>query len=148
MKLQPASKKEIKRVTIGTAVCDCLLVAALFLLSQFDIGTFDLKRILLGVLCGSLVSVGCFVAMCITIQNAVGIEEQKQMKAKFQLSYNARTFIQAIWIVAAFLLEPIHFIAGAAPVFFPMVTILFFQDTGRLNPSDTSDSETPGSSEA
>lgn len=148
MKLQPASKKEIKRVTIGTAVCDCLLVAALFLLSQFDIGTFDLKRILLGVLCGSLVSVGCFVAMCITIQNAVGIEDQKQMKAKFQLSYNARTFIQAIWIVAAFLLEPIHFIAGAAPVFFPKVTILFLQATGRLNPSDTSDSETPGSSEA
>ena len=41
MKLQPASKREIRRIAIGTAACDGILIAGLFLLSQFDIGSFD-----------------------------------------------------------------------------------------------------------
>ena len=36
MILQPASRKEVKRVTVGTLVCDVLMVAGLFLASQFD----------------------------------------------------------------------------------------------------------------
>ena len=38
MKLQPASRKEITRISIGTLVCDGIMIAALFLLSQFGIG--------------------------------------------------------------------------------------------------------------
>ena len=47
MKLQSASLKEIRRISIGTVACDGIMVAGLFLLSQFDIGKFDLFRILL-----------------------------------------------------------------------------------------------------
>ena len=32
MKLQPASRKEIRRITLGTLVCDGILLIALFLL--------------------------------------------------------------------------------------------------------------------
>ena len=46
MKLQPASRKEIRRITLGTLACDGIMIAGLFLLSQFDMGTFDLPRIL------------------------------------------------------------------------------------------------------
>ena len=35
MKLQAASKKEISRIAVGTLVCDVIMVAGLFLLSQF-----------------------------------------------------------------------------------------------------------------
>ena len=45
MKLQPASRKEITRITIGTLVCDGIMIAGLFLLSQFGIGQFDFFRI-------------------------------------------------------------------------------------------------------
>ena len=41
MKLQAASKKEISRIAVGTLVCDGIMVAALFLLSEFGIGTFS-----------------------------------------------------------------------------------------------------------
>ena len=51
MKLQSASRKEIARIAKGTVVCDVLLVAGLFLLSQFDIGTFS-YRIFVGALGG------------------------------------------------------------------------------------------------
>lgn len=136
MKLQESSKKEIKRIAVGTAVCDLILVAALFLLSQFDIGTFELGKILLSALIGSLVAIGCFTAMCITIQNAVNIEDKRKMQAKFQLSYNTRMIVQAGWAVIAFLVPQFHFIAGAAPVLFPKLTLLYLQATGKLLPPD------------
>ena len=136
MKLQPASQREVKRITVGTAVCDVLLVAGLFLASQFDIGTFDLGRILLSAAIGSVIAVLNFALMCLTVQSAVGMADQKQMKAKFQLSYNVRMIIQAGWTVAAFLIPGLHFVAGAAPVIFPKVTILYLQAKGKLLPPD------------
>lgn len=135
MKLQPASRKEVTRIAIGTACCDLILIAALFLLSQFGIGTFSFGKILISALCGSVIAILNFAVMCLTVQSAVGMTDQKQMKAKFQLSYNARMIIQSAWVVAAFLIPQIHFIAGAAPVLFPKVTILYLQATGKLMPA-------------
>ena len=104
MILQPASRKEVKRVAVGTLVCDVLLVAGLFLASQFDIGTFDLGKILISAAIGSCVAVLNFALMCLTVQSALGMTDQKKMKAKFQLSYNARMILQAGWTVIAFLI--------------------------------------------
>ncbi len=136
MKLQPASRKEVRRIAAGTAVCDIILVAGLFLASQFDIGTFDPGKILISCAIGSCIAVLNFVLMCLTVQSAVGMTDQKRMKAKFQLSYNARMLLQAGWAVAAFLVPGLHFIAGAAPVLFPKITILYLQAKGRLLPPD------------
>ena len=136
MKLQPASQREVKRIAVGTLVCDVLMVAGLFLASQFDIGTFDLRKILVSCAIGSVIAVLNFALMCLTVQSAVGMADQKQMKAKFQLSYNVRMIIQAGWTVAAFLIPGLHFVAGAAPVIFPKVTILYLQAKGKLLPPD------------
>lgn len=136
MKLQPASRKEIKRITIGTLVCDVIMIAALFLLSQFGIGSFDLSRILLGAACGSLIAVLNFTILCLTVQSAVEIENKRKMKARFQLSYNIRMVIQAGWVVASFLIPQIHFVAGAAPILFPNVVIYYLQFKGKLLPKE------------
>ena len=147
MILQPASQREVKRVAAGTLVCDVLLVAGLFLASQFDIGTFDLGKILVSAAIGSVIAVLNFALMCLTVQSAVGMADQKQMKAKFQLSYNVRMIIQAGWTVAAFLIPGIHFVAGAAPVIFPKVTILYLQAKGKLLPPDPPRPSNPESTE-
>ena len=147
MKLQPASQREVRRVTAGTLVCDVLLVAGLFLASQFDIGTFDLGRILVSAAIGSVIAVLNFALMCLTVQSAVGMTDQKKMKAKFQLSYNARMILQAGWTVIAFLVPGIHFIAGAAPILFPKVTILYLQAKGKLLPPDPPRPSNPESTE-
>lgn len=136
MKLQPASRKEVLRIAAGTGVCDVILIAVLFLLSQFDIGTFDFLKILLSTLAGSVIAVINFAIMCLTVQSAVGMEDQKKMKAKFQFSYNARMIIQAGWTVAAFLLPALHFVAAAAPILFPKITILYLNATGKLMPKN------------
>ena len=147
MILQPASRKEVKRVAVGTLVCDVLMVAGLFLASQFDIGTFDLGKILLSAAIGSCIAVLNFALMCLTVQSALGMTDQKKMKAKFQLSYNARMILQAGWTVIAFLVPGLHFIAGAAPVLFPKVTILYLQAKGKLLPPDPPRPETKESTE-
>ena len=147
MILQPASRKEVKRITIGTLACDGILVAGLFLASQFDIGTFDLGRILVSAAIGSVIAVLNFALMCLTVQSAVGMTDQKKMKAKFQLSYNARMILQAGWAVIAFLVPAFHFIAGAAPILFPKVTILYLQAKGKLLPPDPPRPETKESTE-
>lgn len=136
MKLQPASRKEIKRISLGTLALDLCMIAGLFLLSQFGIGTFSLKKILLSTLVGTIVAISNFTLMCLTVQSAVGMTDMKKMKAKFQLSYNARMVLQAGWAVIAFLVPAFHFIAGAAPVLFPKLTILYLNFTGRLMPAE------------
>lgn len=149
MKLQSASRKEISRISVGVLVCDLIMVAGLFLLSQFGIGTFNLTKILIGALCGSVIAIGNFVILCLTIQKNLEVENKKKMKASFQFSYNARMVIQAAWVVAAFMLrEKIHFVAAAAPVLFPNVVILYLQFTGRLMPKDSSAAAAPAADES
>lgn len=132
MKLQPASKKEVKRVALGVFILDALMIGVFFLLSQFGIGSFDLPSILLGALGGSAVAILNFIIMCLTIQRAVNISEQKQMKAFIQGSYNGRLLLQAAWIVAAFMVSGINVIAAAIPLLFPNLTIFYLQAKGKL----------------
>ena len=138
MKLQPASRRELSRIAIGTLVCDGVMIAALFVLSLVGVGRFEPFRILLGAACGSVVAIVNFAILCLTVQSAVEIENKKKMKARFQLSYNIRLLLQAGWVVLCFVLKPIHFVAGAAPILFPNVVIFFLQSRNRLfQPGDT-----------
>ncbi len=132
MKLQPASRKEILRISKGTLVCDGILVAGLFLLSQFGIGKFSVLPILLGVLGGTLVAIANFTVLCLTVQGAVEVADKKAMKARFQLSYNIRLILQAGWVVLCLALPQIHFVAGAAPVLFPNAVIFYLQSKNKL----------------
>ena len=144
MKLQSASRKEIRRIALGTLVCDGIMIAGLFLLSQFDIGTFDLPRILLGAACGSIIAILNFTILCLTVQMAAEMTNQRKMKAKFQLSYNIRLILQAGWVVVCFLVPQIHFVAGAAPILFPNVVIFYLQSKNRLfDPDEKAASPAP-----
>ena len=136
MKLQPASKKEIKRIAIGTGVCDLILLAVLFILSLEGLLAFN-YTVFLGILVGSCVAILNFTIMCLTIQKATGIDDQKQMKAFIQGSYNGRLLLQAGWVVVAILVPHFQVIASAAPLLFPNLTIFYLQAKGKLvEPSD------------
>ena len=132
MKLQPASKKELTRIAVGTVGCTLLMILALYLLSLVGVGTFELSRVLLGAVIGAAIAIGNFAALCLTVQKAVDIQDQKRMKAKFQLSYNARMLVQGVWVVVALMVPQIHVVAGALPLLFPHAIILFLQFHGRL----------------
>lgn len=147
MKLQEASKKEIKRIAVGTGVCFVLMIAVFALLSLFDIVTFD-YRVLLGGVAGSLVAIGNFTILCLTIQSAAQIEDKKQMKMRFQLSYNYRLVLQAGWVVAAFFLPCFNVFAAAIPLLFPTAVIWYLQSRGQLvTPSERKNPPADGEEE-
>ena len=131
MKLQEASKKEIKRIAVGTGVCFVMMIAVFALLSLFGVVAFD-YRVLLGGVAGSLIAIGNFTILCLTIQSAAQIEDKKQMKMRFQLSYHYRLVLQAGWVVAAFFLPCFNVFAAAIPLLFPTVVIWYLQSRGQL----------------
>lgn len=131
MKLQDASRKEIRRVAVGSVVGLGLMIAAFFVLSLLGVGKMDYRIFLSGIV-GTVIAVLNFTVLCLTIQKAAQTEDQKQMKARFQLSYNVRLIIQCGWVVAAFLLPCFHVIAAAVPLLFPTLTIYYLQFRGIL----------------
>lgn len=131
MKLQSASLREVKRIACGTAVGGILLIAGMFVLSKIGIGMFD-YRVFTGAIGGCLVAVVNFTMMCLTIQRAVNISEQKSMKAFIQGSYNGRLLLQAGWIVAAYLMPWVNVFSAAIPLLFPNLVIFYLQAKGKL----------------
>ena len=132
MKLQSASRKEIKRIAIGTAILDVLMIGAFVLLGLLGIMKFEPLPILLAAAIGSCLAIGSFTLLCITVQQAVEIEDRKKMQAKFQLSYNIRMLVQAGWVVICFFVPWLNIFAGAIPLTFPKVTILYLNGKGKL----------------
>lgn len=131
MKLQAASQREVKRIACGTAAGGVMLIAAMFLLSMIGVGQFD-YRVITGAVGGCVIAVINFTMMCLTIQRAVNIGEQKAMKAFIQGSYNGRLLLQAAWIVAAYLMPWVNVFAAAVPLLFPNLLIFYLQAKGKL----------------
>lgn len=131
MRLQSASQKEVKRIACGTAIGGVVLVAAMFVLSRLGIGQFD-YRVMTGAIGGCIVAVVNFALMCMTIQRAVSIGDQKAMKSFIQGSYNGRLLLQAAWIVAAYLMPWVNVFAAAIPLLFPNLIIYYLQARGKL----------------
>ena len=136
MKLQAASQREIKRIALGSAICSMILIAVMFVLSNFGIGVFD-YRVFTGALGGCIVAVVNFALMCLTIQRAVSLSEQKAMKSFIQGSYNGRLLLQAGWIVAAYMLPWVNVFSAAIALLFPSWIIFYLRAKGNLvTPSD------------
>ena len=133
MKLQAASKKELSRIAAGTVLGTLLMILILWLLSLLGIGTFTPSRIFLGAGIGCFIAIFNFYLLCLTVQKAVDIQDKKQMKMKFQVSYNFRMLLQAAWVVVALLVPGIHVVAGAVPLLFPHAVILLLQMTGKIS---------------
>ena len=115
--VQPAVKKETKKVAIGTFICVALMWAV------FGIGhavmpqkiPFDYTVILAGLI-GGIVAVLNFFLMGMTVQKVVSMEDDKQAAMKMKTSYSQRMMFQ--------LAAPcFQFVAGLLPLLFPNIVI-------------------------
>ena len=129
MRFHAASKREIKSMLGGMAVCLIGMLAVFCLLSRLGIGSLD-YRVLLGGALGAGVAMANFAAMCLTLQTAAGTENKARRQAMLQLSYSCRLIFQAAWVAAAFLLPWIHGVAASLPLLFPAVVILIRRRAG------------------
>ena len=114
--VQPAVKKETKKVAIGTFICVALMWAV------FGIGhavmpqkiPFDYTVI---------VAVLNFFLMGMTVQKVVSMEDDKQAAMKMKTSYSQRMMFQLLWGVLAIAAPCFQFVAGLLPLLFPNIVI-------------------------
>lgn len=70
MKLQPASRRELKHIAVGTLICSAVMVAVFVLLSVTGIYPSVFWQVLLSALLGSAVAIVNFALLCLTVQSA------------------------------------------------------------------------------
>ena len=133
MKLQPESKKELKRILCGTAICTAVMWVVFAALGLVGWVRFDLKLVLSS-LVGDAVAVGNFAGICLMVQKVIDEQDEKRRKAQLQASYNIRMLIQAVWVIVAIGAPCFQPFAGVLPLFFPRITIYYLQITGKYKP--------------
>lgn len=130
-KLQPDSQKELQRMGAGVLALAAAMVAVFAVLGLAGVVRFS-YTIPLAALAGSAVTILNFYLLCVTMQQAVAVnKDPKAVRGVIQLSYNGRMLLQALWVVAAWAAPCFHFIAGALPLLFPRLVIIYLQKTGQ-----------------
>ena len=120
MKLQPAVKKETKRVGIFTAAGVVVMWAAFAALQEAV--PFDYRIFLSGIV-GGAVAVLNFFLMGITIQKVASENMEDVARMRLKSSYTQRMLLQILWVIAAVAAPCFQFAAGIAPLLFPSLGI-------------------------
>ncbi|MGN0983753.1 MAG: ATP synthase subunit I [Gemmiger sp.] len=132
MKLQPASQKELARIAAGTLAGAAVMVAVFALLGVLGVYPFR-WTVLTGAAGGCAVAILNFALLCLTVQNAAGIQDPKLLRAKVQASYTARLLVQGLWCLVAYLAPCFQVVAGILPLFFPNLVIYSLRAAGKID---------------
>lgn len=116
MKLQPAAKENILKVSLGNLIMVAVLNLIFYLLGYWD------TTVLLGSLFGWLITVLNFVLLCISIQKAMD-KEQKQAQVYMQSTYTGRMAILAVAIFIAMTVPFFNWIAMVISLIFTRISI-------------------------
>ena len=120
MEIQPAVKKETKRIAVITAagvVLMWVVFGALHLATPESV-PFD-YTVILGGLAGGAVAVLNFFLMGLTVQKVASTENEDAARMQMKSSYSQRLMLQILWIILAIVVPCFHFAAGIAPLLFP-----------------------------
>ena len=122
--IQPAVKKETKRVARNTFIGVLLMVAIFFVLHMIipEKVPFD-YTVVLGGIGGGLVAVLNFFMMGLTIQNVASTTDEDAARTKMKTSYSKRMMMQMIWGIIAVAAPCFNYVAGLLPLLFPSIGI-------------------------
>lgn len=133
MILQPASRKELGRIAVGTVLLTAVMLVVFALLGFAGVVAFD-YRVWLGALGGAAVAIINFTILCLTVQRVAAMAEDGNKRARVQLSYNGRLMFQAAWCVIAYVAPCFQVFAAVLPLLFPRIVIYFLQVSGKYKP--------------
>lgn len=118
--IQPAVKKETKRIALATGAGVILMILVFFALHMGmpEKVPFD-YTVILGGIGGGLIAVLNFFLMGLTVQKIASGLSEEDARMRMKASYSQRMLLQAVWIVAAIAAPCFHFVAGIVPLLFP-----------------------------
>lgn len=156
MKLQPASRRELKRISLGVGIGSAAMVAVFAVLwglglrlpssSLFGGGAApdpEFWSIPAGALLGAAAAIGNFYYLCRSVQRAAAADEMTA-RLIMRSSYSRRMLITVAVMAAGFIAPWFHWLATLIPFLMPRATILVMQLTGQYRPDepDSPSSET------
>ena len=123
-RVQPAVKKETKRVALYTVV-GVVIMWIVFAALHFGIPEkvpFD-YTVILGGIGGGAVAVLNFFLMGLTVQKVAANTDDASARMQMKASYSRRMLLQMLWVVAAIAAPCFQFVAGIIPLLFPSMGI-------------------------
>ncbi|MGN0314552.1 MAG: hypothetical protein ACI4EG_07160 [Fusicatenibacter sp.] len=119
-KVQPAVKKETRRVAVYTGIGVVLMWIVFGILHGVmpEKAVFD-YTVILGGIGGGMVAVLNFFLMGLTVQKVASMEEEAAARNRMKASYSQRMLLQMLWVVAAIVAPCFQFVAGILPLLFP-----------------------------
>lgn len=123
-KLQPAVRKETKRITLVTfsgVVLMWILFFILHLVTPESV-PFD-YTVILGGIGGGFIAVLNFFLMALTVQSVAAQTDEDIAKNQMKASYKQRLMLQIIWMIVAMVVPWFQVVAGIAPLLFPSIGI-------------------------
>ena len=122
--IQPAVKKETRRVAISTitgVVLMWIAFAVLHLVIPEKV-PFDHTVILGGIGVG-IIAVLNFFLMGMTVQKIASETDEDRAKMWMKNSYSKRMLMQMVWVIVAIVVPCFQFVAGIVPLLFPGIGI-------------------------
>lgn len=134
IEIQPAVKKETKRIAAVTAAGVALMWIAFFVLhlAAPESVPFD-YTVFLGGIAGGAVAVLNFFLMGLTVQKVAAADNEDSARLQMKSSYTQRLMLQILWIILAIVVPCFHFVAGIAPLLFPSFGIKLATLAGKKN---------------
>ncbi len=122
--IQPAVKKETKRVAASTVIGVILMWIVFAVLHGAMPGKVPLDyTVFLGGICGGFIAVLNFFLMGLTVQKVASAADEDLARSKMKASYSQRMMLQMLWVIAAIVAPCFQFAAGIAPLLFPGIGI-------------------------
>lgn len=123
-KLQPAVRKETKRITMVTFFGVVLMWIVFFILHLVTPASvpFDYTVVLGGIGGWAIASLNFFL-MALTVQSVAAQTDEDAAKNQMKASYKHRLMLQVVWMIAAMVAPCFQVVAGIAPLLFPSLGI-------------------------
>lgn len=122
--IQPAVRKETKRVAMNTAIGVVLMWVVFAVLHPIFPSKVPLDyTVFLGGIGGGIIAVLNFFLMGLTVQKVAAITDQEMARRQMKASYSRRMMLQMLWIIVVCVAPCFALIAGLLPLLFPGIGI-------------------------
>ena len=122
--VQPAVKKETKKVAVSTGIGVVLMwmvCGSLHMIIPEKV-PFDYTVFLAGI-GGGIIAVLNFFLMGLTVQKVACTQDEGMARNRMKSSYSQRMLLQMLWVIAAIAAPCFWAVAGVLPLLFPSIGI-------------------------
>ncbi len=122
--------KSIAIISIGSLLLTVVMLIIFAISRNFN------SKVILGGIAGTFYSILNFILLAITVEKMLSKEEKAKANLTAELSYVARFFLTAVFVIWSIKAEYINYLAAIIPIIFPQLIIRIYGFTSIRKRSD------------